>query len=282
MPPPVLASVIVGALARARRGARSARRAGRAARDRAPRHLAAEHHVGADGVARLLDFGVAKARARLHDDAGRPPERKDPVHGARSSSPATPRGSRTSTPWGSSSGRCWRGGRLFSADTEIQAMSLVQRSEIAPPSRFADGVPNELDRICGKALARSPQDRYASAYEMARDIESERRVGVGDARERLDDRGRGCRDRGAREAGSRGGERAERHLEARNPRRSLRAEHPSGGVPVGRRLPRSPRRSRRRAKPPRKSSRRSPRWRKSPIRPCATSPRRWPSAPCAT
>ena len=46
-------------------------------------------------------------------------------------------------------------------------------SEVAPPQTFGAGppAPEALDAICARALAKRPKDRYASAGDMAADLE---------------------------------------------------------------------------------------------------------------
>jgi serine/threonine-protein kinase len=126
--------------------------------------------VGADGVPRLLDFGVAKARARLSTTRDGALKGKIPYMAPEQLDGKTSR--RTDiysigvVLWEMLSGR-----RLFQADTEMQVMTLVVRGEIAPPSSFNDAVPAELDRICARALRLEPDARYATAHEMAKDID---------------------------------------------------------------------------------------------------------------
>ena len=60
--------------------------------------------------------------------------------------------------------------RLFEADNECGALALNDACEIKPPSKFNPAVPEALDRIVLRALAKNPDDRYPSADEMARDL----------------------------------------------------------------------------------------------------------------
>src|SRR5262249_22223857 len=60
--------------------------------------------------------------------------------------------------------------KLFRGDTEFQLMERVRNAEVVPPSKFNRRVPEELDRVVMKALARDVADRYQSAMEMAEDL----------------------------------------------------------------------------------------------------------------
>jgi len=55
---------------------------------------------------------------------------------------------------------------LFASKNEYQTLLKVQRGDIMPPSTFNQSCPPELDAIVLKALARDPDDRYASATEL--------------------------------------------------------------------------------------------------------------------
>jgi serine/threonine protein kinase len=55
---------------------------------------------------------------------------------------------------------------LFASKNEYQTLMKVQRGDIMPPSTFNQGCPPELDAIVFKALARDPDDRFASALDM--------------------------------------------------------------------------------------------------------------------
>jgi serine/threonine protein kinase len=61
--------------------------------------------------------------------------------------------------------------RLFADATDLGTMKRILGMEIPLPSRKSPGVPPELDRIVMKALERDPSRRYASAAEMARDLD---------------------------------------------------------------------------------------------------------------
>jgi eukaryotic-like serine/threonine-protein kinase len=60
---------------------------------------------------------------------------------------------------------------LFAADSDLAILHRVLVMPIAAPSRARPEVPRALDAIVMKALERDPARRYASAAEMARDLD---------------------------------------------------------------------------------------------------------------
>ena len=60
--------------------------------------------------------------------------------------------------------------KLFRSDTEFALMEKVRKADVAPPSKFNRRVPEALDRIVMKALARDLPDRYQSAAEFGADL----------------------------------------------------------------------------------------------------------------
>ena len=64
------------------------------------------------------------------------------------------------------------GERLFRGDTDINILEKVRVAEVAPPSRTNPEVPQNLDAVVLKALAREPDDRYANASDLLRDLDS--------------------------------------------------------------------------------------------------------------
>ena len=124
--------------------------------------------VGIDGVARLLDFGIAKAASQKHETAlgeikGKlaymPPEQQvaEPVD-------------RRSDIWAAGV-VLWEtlvGRRLFFAQDEEEIVRQVFEGRIEPPSRAASvEVPPEVDRIVQRALAQRREDRWWDAKQMA-------------------------------------------------------------------------------------------------------------------
>jgi WD40 repeat protein len=60
----------------------------------------------------------------------------------------------------------------FKADSRSATLHLVQHERPLPPSRYARGISKDLDAICLKCLAKSPQERYASADQLADDLKA--------------------------------------------------------------------------------------------------------------
>ncbi|MGK3989379.1 serine/threonine-protein kinase [Sorangium sp. So ce136] len=171
-PPRVACAVLAGAL----HGLHAAHEA--TAEDGAPLHLVhrdvSPHNVlvGEDGVARVLDFGVAKSagRAQITRDgqlkgkiaymspeqiAGEPLDRRADVYAA-----------------GVVLWETLTGERLFEGRGEALSILRLLQAGVDPPSARRAGVPPELEAITLRALAREPEDRYPTARAMALALEA--------------------------------------------------------------------------------------------------------------
>jgi WD40 repeat protein len=58
----------------------------------------------------------------------------------------------------------------FRAETPLETLLQAQSEEPVPPSRLQPKLPRDLETICLKALAKSPERRYASAGDLAEDL----------------------------------------------------------------------------------------------------------------
>jgi serine/threonine-protein kinase len=127
--------------------------------------------VGLDGVARVVDFGVAKASRRIMEtEAGR-------IKGKfRYMAPEQVRADKFDhrvdvfaagiVLWEALTGRA-----LFAADEPMRTMTMVLDHPIPPPSSLAPDISSAVDAVVLKALARPVAERYATAREMAVELE---------------------------------------------------------------------------------------------------------------
>lgn len=128
--------------------------------------------VGADGIARVLDFGIAKARGKLHHT------RDGIVRGKlRYMAPEQLRGEPLSAAADQWSAACvlWEllAGRPLRDAANESALWLQALNEPVPPIRtIVEGAPPVLDEVLGHALARDPAARHPSAKEMAQELEA--------------------------------------------------------------------------------------------------------------
>jgi serine/threonine protein kinase len=125
-----------------------------------------------DGVVKLLDFGIAKARgARAHTQVGMvkgttgymSPEqvRGEPLDG---------RSDLFSV--GVMLHELITGERLFAAGMEVQEMQMILGAPIPVPERKGEQVPAEIRAVALKALTRDRTQRYATGRDMARALET--------------------------------------------------------------------------------------------------------------
>ena len=131
--------------------------------------------VGADGVARGLDFGVAKAAGRMQVT------REGQIKGKLAyMAPEQIRGqvdrradifAAAVVLWEAIAGR-----RLHDGATDIEIVTRVVRGEFEKPSDIRRDLPPELDPIVMQGLEIAPAKRYQTAREMAIDIE--RKIGL--------------------------------------------------------------------------------------------------------
>ncbi|MGZ3406380.1 MAG: protein kinase domain-containing protein, partial [Polyangia bacterium] len=128
--------------------------------------------VGRDGSVKLLDFGVAKIVGEFDYDLTQsfkgkyaymspeqvnhqPIDRRVDVFAA-----------------GILLHELLTGKRLFAAQTELETLQRVSAAQVVAPSVDNREVPRALDAIVKKALARDPNERYASGGELAEALET--------------------------------------------------------------------------------------------------------------
>ncbi len=172
MPPDIGSAVIIDIL----RGLHAAHEARNAAgeplgiihRDVSPQNIL----VATDGSARLLDFGVAKAASRSQStDDGQlkgklgyisPEQLSDGDVDRRVDIFAT-----SVVAW-----ECITGRRLFAADDMVATLARVMDAEIPSLREAGYDIPETLEKVIERGLARDPSARFQTAEDMAREVEA--------------------------------------------------------------------------------------------------------------
>jgi hypothetical protein len=62
--------------------------------------------------------------------------------------------------------------RLFVGESDFSTLEKVRNVEIMPPSSYNKKIPQELERIVLKVLAKDPEDRYQNAIDLHDDLQS--------------------------------------------------------------------------------------------------------------
>ncbi len=173
IPPDVVVSIVLGALHGLHAAHEATNERGEALqivhRDVSPQNIM----IGSDGLARVLDFGVAKASWRVQTTrdgqlkgklAYMAPEQVigDPV------GPWTDVYAMAIVLWEALTNR-----RLFgNGDREGLLARFLHESPITPPSELVPGLPPALDQVVQGGLAHDPRNRFHSALEMAEALEA--------------------------------------------------------------------------------------------------------------
>ncbi len=128
--------------------------------------------ISFDGVVKLIDFGIAKARSNEHEPTqagvlkgkfgymspeqvlGNPIDQRSDIFSL-----------------GTVIHEMLTGQRLFFGENQFQTLDLVEKAQVSPPSKSNPEVNHHLDHIIQKALAREPDQRYSSAAALAEDLE---------------------------------------------------------------------------------------------------------------
>jgi serine/threonine-protein kinase len=128
--------------------------------------------IGADGVARVLDFGIAKARDRIHITRGGSVKGKvaymapEQLVGA-AVDRRTDVYAAGAVLWEALVGR-----RCFQAEGDLATAEKVKTGAVEPPGAHVAGLPTDLDALVLRALSTDPADRFPTAREMALALEA--------------------------------------------------------------------------------------------------------------
>jgi serine/threonine protein kinase len=128
--------------------------------------------IGVDGVVKVTDFGIAKSANSGHTSSnlvkGKLPYMPPEAFGA------TPRADRRMDIFalGAVLAECITGVRLFQRESEAATIEALLREPIPRMSERRDGLPERLEEVLKRAVAKDPDQRYATARAMLEDLES--------------------------------------------------------------------------------------------------------------
>ncbi len=127
--------------------------------------------VDIDGIARVTDFGIAKATARLSNTQTGELKGKFRYMALEQ---ITGRNVTHQTDIYSAGAVLWElltGRRLIDASGPFEARERIMELDAAPPSRYRPEVPVALDNVVLRALNKQPEARFSTASEMATALE---------------------------------------------------------------------------------------------------------------
>jgi len=138
-------------------------------RDLTPHNLFALH----DGTVRVTDFGIMRARVRRQRPSGQTVLKGKFAYMSPEYLAHKPY-DRRSDVWtlGVVLWEMLTGLRLFRKENDADTLGAVLGELVPPPSAFSRHISPRLDGIVARALARSVDERYATASEMATDLEA--------------------------------------------------------------------------------------------------------------
>lgn len=124
-----------------------------------------------DGHVKLVDFGVAKAANKMTETRSGVLKGKYSYMSPEQAS-GNPIDARTDIfALGITLYEVTTGTRLFKRDNEIDTLHAVIACDVTPPGQVVPGYDEELEGIIMRTLAHEPDDRYATAGELAQDLE---------------------------------------------------------------------------------------------------------------
>jgi eukaryotic-like serine/threonine-protein kinase len=176
LPVPVIAAILVATLhglhAAHEARSESGEALGIVHRDVSPHNIL----VGGDGIARVLDFGVARASERIHTT------HEGQLKGKLSymaPEQITNQGVDRRTDVYATAVCLWEaltGTKLFEGGSEGAILEKILRAPPRPPTTLNTSIPRALEAVVLCGLAREPGERFATARDMALAIERATRV----------------------------------------------------------------------------------------------------------
>jgi len=135
-------------------------------RDVSPQNL----FITYDGSVKVLDFGIAKAKDRISQtEAGTLKGKFEYMSPEQAEGLPIDRRSDVFA-LGVVLYELSTGRRLFKRGSAVESLRAVREGLVTPPTRLIEGYPKRLEEICLRALAADPQDRYATAADLRRDL----------------------------------------------------------------------------------------------------------------
>ncbi|MCA9608470.1 MAG: serine/threonine protein kinase [Myxococcales bacterium] len=124
-----------------------------------------------DGVVKLLDFGVAKAQTQMHESESGALKGKFAYMSPEQAESSKIDARSDIFSLGVMLFEAVTGRRLFHRKNQYSTLKALLESTPPPLSQYRPGLPEDLQTIVNRALARDPDDRYSRASDMQHDLE---------------------------------------------------------------------------------------------------------------